>query len=237
MLGGQRQKEGPGCPRTTSSVRAAPTRDSFPVGTATPWPQLLTARGGQRYRAGNGVMALPQPGSTEFRPDLFSLSRQCHSAVKGLWRSARATLRVSRPPASTPRELQTLTRPRARLRDSPRCRTDHPNPCARGYVRADRPRGSGSQAALRLDVSHLRLCGRLRVGGPRWPPSPSSISTNPHAPRVSGGRAQPGRAPPDLYFPLIRSGVRLCIFNEELLASGSLEAGAQGVTRERPPRS
>lgn len=63
----------------------------------------------------------------------------------------------------------------------------------------------------------------------------ANISENTHAPQDEGGRVPAGRALPD--FSLIRRRSSLVHLNEELRASGRSEAGAQGVTRERRPRS
>lgn len=131
----------------------------------------------------------------------------CHS------RQPRRPGRHSRSPASayssgTPRAGAQTTRLRG-----PVCpKTDSLLSCARGYVREGRPRGSGPRVDRRPERPHPRPCGRLRVGGPRWPlgPSPASARARKHPGPMAGTR-EPAARPRIYIFPSLGAGVRLCI--------------------------
>ena len=230
----------PRCPHSGTLSRCRPLRlrRSYPVSA-----EAREAESGKRWRP-----YPTSPGASSSDPVFSACPRQCHGVGGSLQRGARASLWASRPPASTPREAQTLTRPRSLL--------SHPHLRASGTPRAvaqaTRLRGpvcpqthslyllsSGLRQGRRAGGTRPSSVGGLGAapwaagaptgGGPPWAPHPN-ISANPHAP---GGR----RWARDLYFPLIRSWSSLLHFNEELRASGRSEAGALGVTRERPPRS
>lgn len=169
---------------------------------------------------------MARPGSSEFRPGVLCLSRQCHSAAEGLRRGAcNHAGRGCQPPR--PGRRRRLPAP-ARLRDSPRGRTHHSHPCQVAHTPPP------NSPALRVasgwtghgEATPKQLQGRLRVGDPGGP-WPLSSSSNPR------GHARVRRAPPDLYFPSLGAEFARDL-NEELLASGRWEARV--VTRERPPR-
>lgn len=159
---------------------------------------------------------------------------------ESLWRGTCASLWMSRPPASTLREVLTLSAPLA-----------HPRQRASRTPRAD-IQATGLQGpvcpqtdSLDLLLSGLRQGRRAAVGkrplssweagmaapqapacsargraqaGPQVPPPHLREPTR--TPGAGSGRARCGRAAPDLYFPLIRSQSSLSHLNEELRARG-----------------
>lgn len=180
------------------------------------FPRFLTARWGQGSEGGDGEAALHCRGRGAPRSDPVcpACSRQCCGIGGSLRRGSRAGPWVSRQPASTPREAQTLACPRAllahpqppRLRDSPRGRTGHSTP---GPVRPQTDSldlllgvtsgqtGSGGAAAPRTPAGPAGWTGP--TGARRSLPG---ISAKAHAPQGRWrARASRPRAPGSIFSP------------------------------------
>lgn len=219
------QMEGPGCPWTAGSVRAVPIRGSFPAGQRRPGcSSSLRAGFGDRSRKWDGGPALRGPGSSEFRASLLSLLARVTASAKP--EEGRACEPVGVTAASLDARGGTATRPPPRTALGLPARSRRPldsgaqfaqKPtaslsCARGYVREGRPRGSGPRVDRRRERPHPRPCGRLRVGGPRWPPGPSPASARARKhPGPMAGTREPAARPRIYIFPSLGAGVRLCI--------------------------
>ncbi|CAN0537369.1 unnamed protein product, partial [Rangifer tarandus platyrhynchus] len=110
----------PHCPHSGAPSRWRPLRlrRSCPVSAG-----AREAESGMRWRPYPTI-----PGASSSDPVFSACPRQCHGVGGSLQRGACASLWASRPPASTPREAQTLTRPRSLL--------SHPHLHASGTPRA-----------------------------------------------------------------------------------------------------
>lgn len=164
----------------------------------------------------DGVAALPRcgPGSPSSNPVYSACSRQCHSVGGSLWRGACASLWVSRPPASTPREAQTLTRPHAskapravaqatRLRGPVCPQTDSLDLLPSGLHQGTPATGTRPSTCLEVGAAAPQTAQAPQVGGPRWTSRAlPGISENPHAPRGRRrARASRPRAPGSIFSP------------------------------------